>query len=49
VAKSIESKSALQWLTAVGCDFAQGYALEKPLPLESLGSGKPIQGLRENS
>ncbi len=27
VAKRIDSQAALQWLTAVGCDFAQGYAL----------------------
>jgi EAL domain-containing protein (putative c-di-GMP-specific phosphodiesterase class I) len=47
VAKRIDSQAALQWLTAVGCDFAQGFALEKPTPLESLVSGKPIQALRE--
>jgi EAL domain-containing protein (putative c-di-GMP-specific phosphodiesterase class I) len=47
VAKRIESKSAIQWLTAVGCDFAQAFLLEKPTPLESLVSGKPIQALRE--
>ncbi len=49
VAKRIESQSALQWLTAVGCDFAQGFALEKPTSLESLASGRPIQGLRETT
>ncbi|MEP7242532.1 MAG: EAL domain-containing protein [Gammaproteobacteria bacterium] len=48
VAKSIESKSALQWLTAVGCDFAQGFALEKPTSLESLVTGKAIPALRES-
>jgi EAL domain-containing protein (putative c-di-GMP-specific phosphodiesterase class I) len=36
VAKRIDSQAALQWLTAVGCDFAQGYALEKPLPIDTL-------------
>jgi EAL domain-containing protein (putative c-di-GMP-specific phosphodiesterase class I) len=39
VAKRIDSQAALQWLTAVGCDFAQGYALEKPLPIETLLPG----------
>jgi EAL domain-containing protein (putative c-di-GMP-specific phosphodiesterase class I) len=48
VAKRIESQSALQWLTAVGCDFAQGFALEKPSPLESLVSGTgAVPALRE--
>jgi EAL domain-containing protein (putative c-di-GMP-specific phosphodiesterase class I) len=46
VAKRIESQTTLQWLTAVGCDFAQGFALEKPAPLDSLVPGKAIPGLR---
>ena len=46
VAKRIESQTTLQWLTAVGCDFAQSFALEKPKALESLVSGKAIPGLR---
>jgi len=41
VAKRIDSQAALQWLTAVGCDFAQGYALEKPTPLDTLLAGPP--------
>jgi EAL domain-containing protein (putative c-di-GMP-specific phosphodiesterase class I) len=32
----------MQWLTAVGCDFAQGYALEKPLPIDTL-LGPPVK------
>jgi EAL domain-containing protein (putative c-di-GMP-specific phosphodiesterase class I) len=47
VAKRVESKSSMQWLTAVGCDFAQAFSLHKPLPLESLASGQPIKALRE--
>ena len=47
VAKRIESQSAMQWLTAVGCDFAQSFSLHTPLPLESLASGQPIKALRE--
>ena len=38
VAKSVESQTALQWLTGVGCDLAQGFALDRPLPLESLAA-----------
>jgi EAL domain-containing protein (putative c-di-GMP-specific phosphodiesterase class I) len=47
VAKRVESQSSMQWLTAVGCDFAQSFSLQKPLPLESLASGAPIKALRE--
>jgi EAL domain-containing protein (putative c-di-GMP-specific phosphodiesterase class I) len=36
-AKRVESQAALQWLTAIGCDFAQGTALAQVQPLESLG------------
>ncbi len=47
VAKRVESQSSMQWLTAVGCDFAQSFSLHKPLPLETLASGQPIKALRE--
>jgi EAL domain-containing protein (putative c-di-GMP-specific phosphodiesterase class I) len=47
VAKRVESQSSMQWLTAVGCDFAQSFQLHKPLPLDSLASGQPIKALRE--
>ena len=47
VAKRVESQSTMQWLTAVGCDFAQSFSLHKPLPLESLASGQVIKALRE--
>lgn len=47
VAKKIESQSALQWLKAVGCDFAQSFALEKPAPIDSLARDAPVQALRE--
>jgi len=36
-AKRVESQAALQWLTAIGCDFAQGAALAQVQSLESLG------------
>ncbi len=29
-AKRVDSQAALQWLTAIGCDFAQGHALARP-------------------
>jgi EAL domain-containing protein (putative c-di-GMP-specific phosphodiesterase class I) len=40
-AKQIESQAALQWLTAIGCDFAQGSALSHPQSLESLLARTP--------
>jgi EAL domain-containing protein (putative c-di-GMP-specific phosphodiesterase class I) len=36
VAKRIESTMARQWLAAIGIDFAQGFALERPQTLDSL-------------
>jgi EAL domain-containing protein (putative c-di-GMP-specific phosphodiesterase class I) len=45
VAKSVETQAALQWLTGIGCDLAQGFVLDRPLPLDSLaapaGCAKP--------
>jgi len=38
VAKRVESQAAMQWLTGVGCDLAQGFVLDRPLPLESLAA-----------
>jgi EAL domain-containing protein (putative c-di-GMP-specific phosphodiesterase class I) len=35
-ARQVDSQAALQWLTAVGCDFAQGPMLGRPQPLETL-------------
>ena len=37
-AKRVDSQAALQWLTAIGCDFAQGTALAPAHPLEALAS-----------
>ena len=37
-AKRVESQAALQWLTAIGCDFAQGPVLAQVQPLETLGT-----------
>jgi EAL domain-containing protein (putative c-di-GMP-specific phosphodiesterase class I) len=37
-AKRVDSQAALQWLTAIGCDFAQGAALPPAHPLEALAS-----------
>jgi EAL domain-containing protein (putative c-di-GMP-specific phosphodiesterase class I) len=41
IAKKVETQAALEWLEAVGCDFAQGFALEKPLSLETLSAPTP--------
>jgi len=37
-AKRVDSQAALQWLTAIGCDFAQGAALAAAHSLEGLAS-----------
>jgi EAL domain-containing protein (putative c-di-GMP-specific phosphodiesterase class I) len=44
-AKKVDSQAALQWLTAIGCDFAQGAALAPPQTLESLASCPDPTGL----
>jgi EAL domain-containing protein (putative c-di-GMP-specific phosphodiesterase class I) len=44
-AKKVDSQAALQWLTAIGCDFAQGAALAPPQTLESLASSPDPTGL----
>lgn len=53
VAKNVESQAALQWLTAVGCDFGQGFILDRPMPLESLtapaGVAKPASAKRRKA
>jgi EAL domain-containing protein (putative c-di-GMP-specific phosphodiesterase class I) len=41
IAKKVETHATLDWLEAVGCDFAQGFALEKPLSLDSLATPPP--------
>jgi EAL domain-containing protein (putative c-di-GMP-specific phosphodiesterase class I) len=38
-AKKVDSQAALQWLTAIGCDFAQGAALAGTQTLDSLAPG----------
>ncbi|HEX8757277.1 MAG TPA: EAL domain-containing protein [Steroidobacteraceae bacterium] len=35
-AQQVDSQAALQWLTAVGCDFAQGPMLARQQPLDAL-------------
>lgn len=42
VAKRVDSQVGRQWLSAIGIDFAQGFLLEKPQPLDDLSqSGQP--------
>jgi EAL domain-containing protein (putative c-di-GMP-specific phosphodiesterase class I) len=33
IAEGVEDKASLQWLAQLGCDYAQGYFIERPLPL----------------
>ena len=40
VAKRIDSVATRQWLSAVGIDFAQGFAIENPRPLAALAEAK---------
>ena len=42
-AKRVDSQASLQWLTAIGCDFAQGQALAQVLPIDSLASSPRSQ------
>lgn len=44
-AKKVDSQAALQWLTAIGCDFAQGNALARPQPLDALASSPDPTGI----
>jgi EAL domain-containing protein (putative c-di-GMP-specific phosphodiesterase class I) len=37
-AQKVDSQAALQWLTAIGCDFAQGAVLGRTHSLDSIGS-----------
>ena len=44
-AKKVDSQAALQWLTAIGCDFAQGAALAGTQSLDSLAGSPDPTGL----
>ncbi|MBV9345194.1 MAG: EAL domain-containing protein [Gammaproteobacteria bacterium] len=44
-AKKVDSQAALQWLTAIGCDFAQGAAVALAQPLEALASSPDPTGI----
>jgi EAL domain-containing protein (putative c-di-GMP-specific phosphodiesterase class I) len=35
-AQQVDTQLAVRWLTAIGCDFAQGQILARPLPIERL-------------
>jgi EAL domain-containing protein (putative c-di-GMP-specific phosphodiesterase class I) len=37
-AQKVDSQAALQWLTAIGCDFAQGAVLGRAHSLDSIGN-----------
>jgi Amt family ammonium transporter len=36
IAEFVEDKELINWLTAVGVDYAQGYGIEKPKPLSAM-------------
>lgn len=36
-AEGVENAEALAWLTRIGCDYAQGYYISRPVPLDALG------------
>jgi EAL domain-containing protein (putative c-di-GMP-specific phosphodiesterase class I) len=42
-AKRVDSQGSMQWLTAIGCDFAQGSALAQTHPIESLINSPSVQ------
>ncbi len=44
-AKKVDSQAALQWLTAIGCDLAQGAALATAQALDSLAGSPDPTGL----
>ncbi|MBV8404909.1 MAG: EAL domain-containing protein [Gammaproteobacteria bacterium] len=44
-AKRVDSQAVLQWLTAIGCDFAQGSVLGAQQSLDSLASSPDPTGL----
>ena len=44
-AKKVDSQAALQWLTAIGCDLAQGAALAGAQSLDSLAGSPDPTGL----
>ena len=44
-AKRVDSQAQLQWLTAIGCDFAQGQALARPQDLDSLAGSPDPTGI----
>ena len=44
-AKKVDSQAALQWLTAIGCDFAQGAALAGSQSLDTLAGSPDPTGL----
>jgi len=44
-ARRVDSQAQLQWLTAIGCDFAQGAVLAPALALERLASSPNLTAL----
>ncbi|MES9977526.1 MAG: EAL domain-containing protein, partial [Candidatus Thiodiazotropha sp. 6PLUC5] len=34
IAEFVEDRAIIDWLTAIGVDFAQGYGIERPQPIQ---------------
>ena len=45
VAEGVEEQAQMDWLTAAGCDFIQGYLVGRPTPPESITEGQIATGL----
>jgi EAL domain-containing protein (putative c-di-GMP-specific phosphodiesterase class I) len=47
IAECVETAESLQLLQEYGIDFAQGYHLGRPQPVEEIGAPRPPQALPE--
>jgi EAL domain-containing protein (putative c-di-GMP-specific phosphodiesterase class I) len=43
-AEGVENAAALAWLKRIGCDYAQGYYISRPVPLNALGQWAQMRG-----
>ena len=45
-AEGVENAEALAWLTRIGCDYAQGYHISRPVALDALGQWAESRAMR---
>ena len=45
-AEGVENAEALAWLTRIGCDYAQGYHISRPVALDALGQWAKSRAMR---